>query len=103
MAYQISDTANIHSAASDATLVLSNPTETWTLKNDFVDNNFVLESQTLPDILKVDPVTGSADFIDTISSTESKLKSNTAFSMNLLASLGMVADYDIRFPPTQGI
>jgi hypothetical protein len=98
MAYKTSDTSEINSLASDAKLVLSNPTTSWTLKNNFADNKIVLESQTLPNILNVDPTTGAADFIDTIRSTESKLKSNTGFNVNLLSSLGMVADYDIKFP-----
>jgi hypothetical protein len=100
MAYQTSDIANIHSTSSDAKLLLSNPTETWALKNNFVDNTFILGNQTLPNILNVDPTTGAVNLVDTIRSTQSKLKSNTTFSTNLLSSLGMVADYDIRFPPT---
>jgi hypothetical protein len=99
MAYQTSDTSNIHSVTSDAKLVLSNLTEEWTLKNNFVDNKIVLESQSLSNILNVDPIIGVIDVIGTISMTQSKLKSNTAFSTNLLSSLGMVADYDIIFPP----
>lgn len=98
MAYQTSDVSNIHSVASDAKLVLSNPTEEWTLKNNFVDNKFIIENQTLPNIMNVDPTTGEVDFIDTIRTTQLKLKSNTGFNTNLLSSLGMVADYDIRFP-----
>jgi hypothetical protein len=100
MAYQTSDTSKIHSTALDAKLVLSNPTEEWTLKNNVVNNNFVLESQTLPNILNIDRTTGFIDAIDVIKSTQSTLKSNTAFSTNLLSSLGMVASYDIIFPPT---
>jgi hypothetical protein len=100
MAYQTSDTSKIHSTALDAKLVLSNPTEEWTLKNNVSNNNFVLESQTLPNILDIDPITGVIDTIDAIKTTQSKLKSNTAFSTNLLSSLGMVADYDIIFPAT---
>jgi hypothetical protein len=100
MAYQISNTLDIHSLASDAKLVLSNPTEEWTLKNNFVDNKVVLETQTLPNILNVDPTTGAIDLVDTIRSTQTKLKSNTGFNTNLLSSLGMASDYDVIFPPT---
>jgi hypothetical protein len=100
MAYQTSDVSNIHSVASDAKLVLSNPTTSWTLKNNFVDNKFVVENQTLPNIINIDPTTGATDLVDTIRTTQSKLKSNTGFNTNLLSSLGMGASYDIIFPPT---
>jgi hypothetical protein len=99
MAYQTSDTSKIHSTALDAKLVLSNPTEEWTLKNNVINNNFVLDSQTLPNILDIDTTTGVIDAVNAIKLIETKLRSNTAFSTNLLSSLGMVADYDIIFPP----
>jgi hypothetical protein len=98
MAYQISDTCDIKSTASDSKLLLSNPTTTWSLRNNVIDNKFILENQSLPNIFDIDPLTGDAEFINNVRLIELKLRSNSGFNTNLLPSAGLVADYNVTFP-----